>query len=356
MKRRLQFLLPLLVFAAAVGFVACDTMADSNEATVKEGGDADAEPATRADYALAIHGGAGVITRDQMSPEYEADVRAVLAKALDTGEAILSAGGTCEDAVVAVIAVLEDDPHFNAGKGAVFTYDGTNELDASFMRGRDLNAGAVSGVTGIKNPIKLARRVLEDSEHVMLSGKGAEAFAADFDLETAPPSYFRTESRYESWQRARSEEDAKPSLSENGKFGTVGCVALDKEGHLAAGTSTGGMTLKRWGRIGDSPIIGAGNYANDASCAVSATGHGEYFIRYAVAHDISARMLYGKLSLAEAAEQVIQGELKTVGGEGGVIAVDRMGNVAMPFNSEGMYRGYVRPGERVVAIFGDEAR
>ncbi len=334
----------------------CSTAGPEGTATTEGSGAGPEDAGTRPAYALAIHGGAGVITRDQMSEAYEAEVRAVLAKALDTGEAILSAGGTCEDAVVAVISLLEDDPHFNAGKGAVFTYEGTNELDASFMRGRDLNAGAVSGVTGIKNPIKLARHVLEDSDHVMLSGKGAEAFAEEMKLETAPPSYFRTEPRYESWQKARAEDDARPRLSEDGKFGTVGCVALDSEGHLAAGTSTGGMTLKRYGRIGDSPIIGAGNYANDASCAVSATGHGEYFIRYAVAHDISARMLYGKLSLAQAADAVIQGELKDVGGEGGVIAVDRMGNVAMPFNSEGMYRGYARPGERVVAIFGDEAR
>lgn len=308
----------------------------------------------RAEYAIAIHGGAGVITRDRMSAEYEAEIRAILTRALDTGESMLSDGASCEDAVVAVISMLEDDPHFNAGKGAVFTYEGTNELDASFMRGRDLNAGAVSGVTGVRNPIRLARSVLEDSDHVMLSGKGAEAFAKTQGLVTAPPEYFRTEARYESWEQARAEDDAKPSLSENGKFGTVGCVALDREGHLAAGTSTGGMTLKRWGRIGDSPIIGAGNYANDASCAVSATGHGEYFIRYAVAHDVSARMLYGGKSLSEAADEVIQGELKDVGGEGGIIAVDRLGNVAMPFNSEGMYRASARPGERVVAIFGDE--
>lgn len=356
MRGIVYYLVAGAIAAAGVCLGACD--AGRTPTIEANAGTADAESGSgkRPAYALAIHGGAGVITRDQMSAAYEAEVRAVLAKALDTGEAILSAGGSCEDAVVAVISLLEDDPHFNAGKGAVFTYEGTNELDASFMRGRDLNAGAVSGVTGIKNPIKLARHVMEDSEHVMLSGKGAEAFARDYRLETAPPSYFRTEARYESWRQARAESDAKPSLSENGKFGTVGCVALDGEGHLAAGTSTGGMTLKRWGRIGDSPIIGAGNYANDASCAVSATGHGEFFIRYAVAHDISARMLYGGLSLADAADQVIQGKLKDVGGEGGVIAVDRLGNVAMPFNSEGMYRGYARPGERVVAIFGDEAR
>ena len=228
-----------MTFALAATLGACATTADPDANPDANAMTSPADTTTRPAYALAIHGGAGVITRDQMTPEYEADVRAVLAKALDTGEAILAAGGTCEDAVVAVISVLEDDPHFNAGKGAVFTYEGTNELDASFMRGRDLNAGAVSGVTGIKNPIKLARHVLEDSEHVMLSGKGAEAFAADYKLETAPPSYFRTEARYESWQRARAESDGKPSLSENGKFGTVGCVAMDKEGHLAPGPRPG---------------------------------------------------------------------------------------------------------------------
>lgn len=312
------------------------------------------QDAPRAEYAIAIHGGAGVITRERMSAEYEADVRAVLAQALTTGEDILRAGGSAEDAVVETIQVLEDDPHFNAGKGAVYTYAGRNELDASFMRGRDLNAGAVSGVEGVRNPITLARSVMTDSEHVMLSGEGAAAFAKTQGLRFEPAEYFQTESRRESWERAREREDSKPSLSEDGKFGTVGCVALDRDGHLAAGTSTGGMTLKRYGRIGDSPVIGAGNYANDATCAVSATGHGEYFIRYAVAHDISARMLHGGASLASAADAVINGELEAVGGKGGVIAVDRLGNVAMPFNSEGMYRASATPAGRVIAIFGDE--
>ena len=341
-----------LVLSFSLAAAACGEAVDPERPSAET--EVAPPPPPRAEYAIAIHGGAGVITRDRMSAEYEAGVRAVLAKALDTGEAILAAGGSAEDAVVETIKLLEDDPHFNAGRGAVFTYEGRNELDASFMRGRDLNAGAVSGVLGVRSPITLARAVMEHSDHVMLSGEGAAAFAKTRGLRFEPATYFRTDARYESWRRAREKADAKPELSENGKFGTVGCVALDREGHLAAGTSTGGMTLKRYGRIGDSPIIGAGNYANDATCAVSATGHGEYFIRYAVAHDISARMQYGGATLAEAADAVINGELKDVGGEGGVIAVDHLGNVALPFNSEGMYRGYARPGERVVAIFGDE--
>ena len=314
----------------------------------------EAVPGTRPAYALAIHGGAGVIERGQMTPEYEAEVREVLAQALTTGEELLAGGARAEDAVVAVIAYLEDMPQFNAGKGAVFTYDGTNELDASIMRGSDLQAGAVSGVTGVRHPIELAREVMLHSDHVMLSGAGAEQFADERRLERAGPEWFRTERRYEAWRRARARADAKPQLSEDGKFGTVGCVALDSAGHLAAGTSTGGMTLKRYGRIGDSPVIGAGTYADDRSCAVSATGHGEYFIRYAVAHDVAARMLHGGVGLAAAAEAVVMDELVEAGGEGGIIAVDAAGNVAMPFNSAGMYRGFATPGARGVAIYGDE--
>ena len=312
------------------------------------------DTAARPAYALALHGGAGVITRERMTPEYEAEVRDVLGRALDLGEARLREGGSAEDAVIAVVRFLEDDPHFNAGKGAVFTYEGTHELDASLMRGRDLAAGAVAGVTGVKNPIQLAERVMVASEHVLLSGRGAERFAREQGFAVEPASYFYTEPRHKSWQEARAREDARPVLSEDGKFGTVGCVALDSRGNLAAGTSTGGMTLKRWGRVGDSPLIGAGTYADNRSCAVSATGHGEYFIRHAVAHDIAARMLHGGASLREAADAVVMGELLNAGGEGGVIAVDARGNIAMPFNSAGMYRASVRPGERTVAIFGDE--
>lgn len=343
-----------LTLALGVLLGACGG-SDSADPADAVGADGDAADTTdRPAYALAIHGGAGVIERGQMSAEYETQLRDVLAKALTTGEELLQAGRPAEDAVVAVIAYLEDMPQFNAGKGAVFTFDGTNELDASLMRGRDLQAGAVSGVTGVRHPIELAREVMLHSEHVMLSGAGAEAFADERRLERAGPEWFRTERRYEAWRRARERADAKPQLSENGKFGTVGCVALDAEGHLAAGTSTGGMTLKRYGRIGDSPVIGAGTYADDRSCAVSATGHGEYFIRYAVAHDIAARMRHGGETLAAAADNVVDGELAEVGGEGGVIAVDALGNVAMPFNSAGMYRGFAKPMARGVAIYGDE--
>ena len=345
--------------AAAAACVALAAWACGAPADAPDDDEPDADRNTtqvteRPAYALALHGGAGVIERGDMSPEYEAGVRAVLAEALETGEALLRDGRPAEDAVVAVISFLEDQPQFNAGKGAVFTYEGTNELDASLMRGRDLEAGAVSGVTGVRHPIQLARDVMEHSVHVMLSGGGAEEFAAERGYERVPPEYFRTERRYESWRRARARADEAPRLSEDGKFGTVGCVALDRDGHLAAGTSTGGMTLKRYGRIGDSPVIGAGTYADDRTCAVSATGHGEYFIRYAVAHDISARMLHGGATLGLAAGAVIDGELAAVGGEGGVVAVDRLGNVAMPFNSAGMYRAYATPTARGVGIYGDE--
>ncbi len=305
-------------------------------------------------YALALHGGAGVIKRANMTKAYEAEVREVLAKALVIGEDVLKAGQPAEQAVIAVISYLEDMPQFNAGKGAVFTYEGTNELDASIMRGKDLSAGAVSGVTGVKHPIQLAEKVMDESVHVMLSGEGAQTFAKEHGLAIVDPSYFRTERRYDSWKKARAKADAKPQMSENGKFGTVGCVAMDKQGHLAAGTSTGGMTLKRWGRIGDAPIIGAGTYADDRSCAVSATGHGEYFIRYAVAHDVSARMLYGNKTLEEAGDEVIYAELKKAGGDGGIITVDKNGKIHMPFNTAGMYRGFVTPSKRGVAIFDDE--
>ena len=332
---------------------ACAGDTGSKPAAPAEAG-AGEPPTERPAYALALHGGAGVIERGRMTPEYEAEVRAALARALDLGAGVLGEGGAAEDAVVAVVGLLEDMPHFNAGKGAVYTYEGTNELDASLMRGRDLQAGAVSGVTGVRHPIALAREVMLNSDHVMLSGPGAEAFADERGVERAGPEWFRTERRYESWRRARERADAEPRLSEDGKFGTVGCVALDREGHLAAGTSTGGMTLKRYGRIGDSPVIGAGTYADDRACAVSATGHGEYFLRYAVAHDIAARMLHGGASLAEAADAVVGGELVRAGGEGGVVAVDAAGNVAMPFNSAGMYRAYATPAARAVAIYGDE--
>jgi beta-aspartyl-peptidase (threonine type) len=304
---------------------------------------------------MAIHGGAGTILRANLSPEKEASIKAALNQALDAGEAILKAGGSAMDAVEATIIVLENSPHFNAGKGAVFTNHETNELDASFMDGKTQNAGAISGVTNIKNPIKAARAVLEKSKHVMLSGKGAEEFAEKLDIETVDPQYFWTQHRWDALQKAKEAENKlgyHEQLEFNDwKYGTVGCAALDKNGNLAAGTSTGGMTNKRFNRIGDAPIIGAGCYANNNTCAISSTGHGEFFIRYAVAHDISARMEYLNEDLQTASNQVVNEKLVEVGGSGGIIAVDKYGNVAMPFNTPGMYRGYAKPGQRAVTIY-----
>ncbi len=308
---------------------------------------------------LVIHGGAGTIRRENMSPEREEAYRAALRKALDTGYEVLSSGGKSVDAVIAAIAVLEDSPLFNAGKGAVFTYAGKNELDASIMDGSNLKAGAVAGVTTIKNPIKAAYAVMTESEHVMLSGTGADAFAREQGLEIVDPSYFVDSARYQQYLRRRqSEKHDSGSAQEEPekKFGTVGAVALDQYGNLAAGTSTGGMSDKRYGRIGDSPVIGAGTYAKNGTCAVSATGWGEFFIRLAVAHDISAMIEYAGLSLEEAADSVIMKKLPALGGDGGIIALDRSGNISMKFNTEGMYRGYIRKkGEALTFIYKDES-
>jgi len=307
-------------------------------------------------YAIVIHGGAGAITRADMTPEMEQEYLKVLNEALDIGETILKNGGTSLDAVEQTIMYLEDCPLFNAGKGAVFTHDGRNELDASIMEGDSLKAGAVGGVTTLKNPIQAARAVMEKSPHVMLVGKGAEQFAAEQRLELVSPDYFFTQSRWDALERAKAESNLQGgNLLKNPdyKFGTVGCVALDNKGQIAAGTSTGGMTNKRWNRLGDSPVIGAGTYANNATCGVSCTGHGEFFIRYAVAHDLSAMMEYKGSSVTEAAEYIVNRKLKDAGAEGGLIALDKEGNIAMPFNSEGMYRGYSKEGERVVKIYKD---
>ncbi len=316
---------------------------------------ADQELPARAEYAIAIHGGAGTIRRENLSSEKEAAILETLNQALDAGEAVLKSGGSALDAVEKTILVLEDSPHFNAGKGAVFTHDGINELDASIMDGRDLNAGAVGGLRHVRNPILAARAVMEKSDHVLLTGAGAEAFSIAQGIDTVSPDYFYTESRWESLQRALKKEKGNPSgwleADPAYKYGTVGCVALDKEGNLAAGTSTGGMTNKRWNRFGDVPVIGAGTYADNNSCAVSCTGHGEYFIRYAVAHAISAQMIYGKKSLEEATHHLIHEKLVEAGGSGGLIAVDKEGNVSLSFNSAGMYRGFAKPGERKVAIY-----
>ncbi|NTX09218.1 isoaspartyl peptidase/L-asparaginase [Myxococcus sp. CA056] len=320
-------------------------------------------------WGLVIHGGAGGISRENLSAEREAEVRAVLQQALQAGHSVLAQGGSSLDAVTAAIRILEDSPHFNAGKGAVFNHDGINELDAAIMDGTTRAAGAVAGLRHVKNPIELARRVMEKSPHVMMIGEGAESFAKAQGVELVDAKYFFTEERWQSLQRALEKERATPApgqpssslrpgydpVTGDHKFGTVGAVALDQAGNLAAGTSTGGMTNKRYGRVGDAPIIGAGTYA-DPRCAVSATGHGEFFIRYTVARDICARVEYQQLPLPEAANVVVHDVLVKAGGEGGVIAMDREGNVAMPFNSSGMYRGYVgQDGQPHVAIFKDPA-
>ena len=302
------------------------------------------------EYVLVVHGGAGVINRQSMDAETDKAYREAMENALSVGEKILAEGGTSLDAVEAAVMWMENSPLFNAGKGSVFTHEGRNEMDASIMNGIDLSAGAVCGVTHVKNPVRLAKKVMEKSPHVMLAGKGAEEFAKMLGIELVDTSYFFTQRRWDSHLKGLKE--AKITASE--KHGTVGAVALDKHGNLAAATSTGGMTNKRWNRIGDTPVIGAGIYANNQTCAVSSTGHGEYFIRWAVAHDISAMMEYKGVSLQEAASHVVMEKLAAVGGEGGVIGVDKKGDVTMTFNSEGMYRGYAKPGERYVGIYGDE--
>ena len=291
---------------------------------------------------LVVHGGAGTITRASMTPEREAEYRAKLEEGLLVGYRILAEGGSSLDAVETVVRIFEDSPLFNAGKGAVFTAEGKNELDASIMDGATLQAGAVAGVTIIKNPISAARAVMEQTDHVLLAGPGAEDFARSVGLETVEPEYFFTQRRWDSLQNAKEREK---------KMGTVGALALDRQGHLAAATSTGGTTNKRYGRVGDSPIIGAGTYANEL-CAVSSTGTGEYFIRNAVAYDICARARYLDQSVGEAAHAVIHEVLEP--GIGGVITLDAGGEVAMPFNTEGMYRGYVlSDGKPIIEIYRD---
>lgn len=299
---------------------------------------------TRGKAMLVIHGGAGTITRAGMSPELEQQYRAAMEQSLRTGHAVLARGGSSLDAVEASVRVLEDNPLFNAGKGAVFTHEGRNELDASIMDGRTKAAGSIAGVTIIRNPITAARAVMEKSEHVMMVGRGAELFATKMGLEVVDPSYFWTERRWKSLQNEllkESKPQAAVDIPDEKKFGTVGAVAVDKNGNLAAATSTGGMTNKRYGRVGDAPIIGAGTYAENESCAVSATGHGEFFIRWTVAYDIAALVKYRGMTVQQAGDEVIHKKLAPVKGEGGVIILDRQGNFAMPFNSEGMYRGWI---------------
>ncbi len=395
--------------------LGCATSSQAGAARDEAALRTDEPPRMKPKWGLVIHGGAGGISRENLTPEREAAMRAALTEALQAGHAVLAKGGRSLDAVTAAIRVLEDSPYFNAGKGAVFNHDGVNELDAAVMDGKTRMAGAVAGVHHIQNPIDLARRVMEKSPHVMLVGDGAEAFAQSQGMPLVDAKYFYTEERWQGLQRALEQERAKeappaeqgqpstqgqapaqpvtpgqppaqgatpaqpssptqppaparpatPAQPQPGssltpgvapitgdhKFGTVGAVALDMEGNLAAGTSTGGMTNKRFGRVGDSPIIGAGTYA-DERCAVSATGHGEFFIRYTVARDICARVEYQDLPLLEAANHVVNDVLVRAGGEGGVIAMDRQGHVAMPFNSSGMYRGYIgEDGTPTVSIF-----
>jgi len=295
-------------------------------------------------YSIAIHGGAGTILKSEMTLEKELAYKAALTQAIQSGEKILMQKGSAIDAVEAAIVELENSPLFNAGCGAVFTHQETHEMDASIMRGDNLMAGAVAGIKNIKNPILLSRKVMENSEHVMLCGEGAGIFAKKMGFEFTPDSYFFTEQRHEQWKKAVAEDtialDHNIKTNEK-KFGTVGAVALDLYGNLAAGTSTGGMTNKKYGRVGDSPIIGAGTYANNTQCAISCTGHGEFFIKAVVAYDVFCLMEYKQLSLVEACHMVVRDKLVKIGGEGGLIAVDKEGNMSLCFNSDGMYRASV---------------
>ncbi len=310
-----------------------------------------AQSKSKPKYVLAIHGGAGTILKKNMTDSLEKAYIDKLTESLQAGYDQIKQGNSSLDAIEAAIHVMEDSPLFNAGKGAVFTNQGKNELDAAIMDGSNLKAGAVAGVTNIKNPISAARAVMDKSEHVMMVGKGAEEFAKNNGIEIVDPSYFWTKQRWDGLQRALERDQERAELDHDDqkaflppykdeKFGTVGCVALDKQGNLAAGTSTGGMTNKKFGRVGDAPIIGAGTYANNATVAISCTGWGEFFIRSVAAFNVSAKMQYAKMNLAKASQEVID-EIGKLGGDGGMIAIDKNGEVAMPFNTEGMYRGTV---------------
>ncbi len=296
---------------------------------------------------LVIHGGAGTIKKENMTDEQDAEYRAKLTEALEAGYKVLENGEPAMNAVIAAIQIMEESPLFNAGVGSVFTNEGKNEMDAAVMEGKTRNAGAVAGITKIKSPISAALAVMEKSPHVLMAGPGAEQFAEEQGLEIVDPSYFFNQRRYDGLQRLKEREAKEGTAAAmakfpDSKFGTVGCVALDKDGNIAAGTSTGGMTNKKYGRIGDVPIIGGGTYADNATCGVSATGHGEYFIRSVVAYDIAAKMKYTGKTLEEAANEVVMEELVEFGGSGGIIALDQQGNVTMPFNSDGMFRGYMK--------------
>ena len=347
-------ILPLVLLSFLLG--CADQSSNENTFTAKASGAA--ESADRPEYTIAIHGGAGSVEPGWFTAEEEQARRDALEAALKIGEEVLNGGGSSVDAVVKTIQYLEESTYFNAGKGAVFTYEGVNELDASIMDGKSEKAGAVGGVKTVKSPIEAARAVMEQSPHVFLTGKGAEVFAEEKGLEMVDNNYFFTEKNYQRLQEVQAKEDKKSGWLDqhfpDRKFGTVGCVALDKNGNLAAGTSTGGMTNKRWNRIGDSPVIGAGTYAENNSCAVSCTGHGEYFIRYAVAYDLSVRMRYLGEDLETAANYIINEHLKEKGGNGGLVALDKNGNVTFPFNTNGMFRGYAKPGELKVGMYKNE--
>ncbi|MBB1385162.1 isoaspartyl peptidase/L-asparaginase [Pseudoalteromonas sp. SG45-5] len=322
--------------------------------------------AAEAPFAIAIHGGVGTIEKEKFTSEQEKAYRAKLTEAVEAGYKVLDQGGESLDAVIAAITILEQSTYFNAGRGAVYTYDGSHELDASIMDGRNREAGAVAGVKHIESPISLARLVMDNSVHVMLNGQGAEEFAKEQGVELIENNLFDTEFRYKALLKAKQKLDkakatskeyqaAHKALPNSYKMGTVGAVALDKNGNLAAGTSTGGMTAKRYGRIGDAPVIGAGTFAENESCAVSSTGHGEYFIRYNVASDICARVKYQGKTIAEAGDEVINGVLKPIGGTGGVIIIDTKGNISLPFNTSGMYRASKSNTQATyVGIFNDE--
>lgn len=291
-------------------------------------------------FSIAVHGGAGTLVKGMMTPELESNYKKALKKALEAGYKFLSQGKSSLDAVEEAVRLLEDSPLFNAGKGSVFTAKGTHEMDASIMDGNSLKAGAVSLVTGIKNPVHLARAVMEKSEHVFLAGEGAMRFAIENKFHIETPDYFYNEFRYQQWQEIKGSDSFQldHSLKKDSKFGTVGAVACDQNGNIAAATSTGGMTNKKWGRVGDSPMIGAGNYANNKTCAVSCTGSGEFFIRGVVAYDVSCLMEHKGMTLEQATNEVINKRILEINGDGGLIAIDAKGNIAMPFNTEGMYR------------------
>ena len=305
-------------------------------------------------FSIAIHGGAGTLVKGLMTPELEAEYKAALQNALTQGYAVLEKGASALDAVEVAVRLLEDSPLFNAGKGSVFTAEGTHEMDAAIMNGENLKAGAVSLITGIKNPVSLARDIMDKSYHVFLAGEGAMQFAKSNGYTIESPDYFYDEVRYKQWQGIKDSDNFQldHSVKKDGKFGTVGAVACDQKGNIAAATSTGGMTNKKWGRVGDSPMIGAGTYANNNTCAVSCTGSGEYFIRGVVAYDVSCLMEHKGMSVEEASNEVINNRILKIQGDGGLIAIDTKGNIAMPFNTEGMYRACkTSSGKEVIAIY-----